>query len=117
MSKGEYKEEDDDTEIEELLKAEKAAQAAAEERRKKLEAVKARQQAKADAMEQRVTNKIKGISTDDVSGLKRALAKALLVIDDLRAAKEGATAQEKELEELRAFKQSIEDLCNQKRED
>ena len=110
-------EEDDDTEIEELLKAEKAAQAAAEERRKKLEAVKARQQAKADAMEQRVSNKIKGISTDDVSGLKRALAKALLVIDDLRAAKEGATAQEKELEELRAFKQSVEDLCNQKREE
>eukprot|EP00945_MAST-04E_sp_MAST-4E-sp1_P001593 g1593.t1 len=107
-------EEDDDTEIEELLKAEKAAQAAAEERRKKLEAVKARQQAKSDAMEKRVSNKIKGISTDDVSGLKRALAKALLVIDDLRAAKESASAQEQELEELRGFKQSIEDLCNQK---
>lgn len=105
-------EEDDEAEVQALLEAEKQAQEAAAARKAKLEAVKQRQQAQAAAMEKRVTDKMSAIQTDDVNGLKRALAKSLLIIDDLRVTKDDLAQREAELSDLRNFKESIEKLLN-----
>ena len=105
-------EEDDEAEVQALLEAERKAQEAAAARKAKLEAVKQRQQAQAAAMEKRVTDKMSSIQTDDVNGLKRALAKSLLIIDDLRDTKDDLAAREAELKDLRDFKASIEKLLN-----
>ena len=105
-------EEDDEAEVQALLEAERKAEEAAAARKAKLEAVKKRQQAQAAAMEKRVADKMGTIQTDDVNGLKRALAKSLLIIDDLRATKDDLAAREAELNDLRNFKSNIEKLLN-----
>ena len=98
-------------EINSLLMEEREAAKQAEEFRKKRSLLEAKKRANAEAMEKRIKQKIDGINTDDANEIKRALAKALLVIDDLRAAQgDDAAMKQAELDHLRLYKNKMEQL-------
>ena len=72
-------------EINTLLREEIEEKKRADELKKKRETLLAKRVAQAKLMEERVLRKVNAITTEDPKDLKRALAKALLVIDELRA--------------------------------
>ena len=94
-------------EINALLREENEERKRAEVLQRKRKELLAKKAAQAKLMEERVLRKVKGIKTDDPNDLKRALAKALLVIDELRAEQDDTDSKLKELEHLRAYKAEI----------
>jgi|EP00945_MAST-04E_sp_MAST-4E-sp1_P005066 hypothetical protein len=94
-------------EINTLLREEIEEKKRADELKKKRETLLAKRVAQAKLMEERVLRKVNAITTEDPKDLKRALAKALLVIDELRADEGDAASKAEELQMLRAYKTEV----------
>jgi len=94
-------------EMNSLLREEREENAKAEEYRKKRSTLEAKQRANAEAMERRILQKMKGITTNDVDDIKRALAKALLIIDELKVSHGETESKVAELEQLKQYKEDL----------